>query len=78
MLEDAHNDPYYQSWLSKVQAALRHCCGRALRQELEHESRLVYMLVQVADKVRTADKSRRKVCEYIFSHLLLICNPPLL
>ncbi|XP_070827978.1 phosphatidylinositol 3-kinase C2 domain-containing subunit gamma, partial [Chaetodon trifascialis] len=60
LLQDAHSDPYYQSWFSKVQAALRHCCGRALRQELEHETRLVSVLTEVAKTVRTAEKSRRK------------------
>nr|XP_029138079.1 phosphatidylinositol 4-phosphate 3-kinase C2 domain-containing subunit gamma [Labrus bergylta] len=60
LLQDAHNDPYYQSWFSKVQAALQHCCGRALRQELEHETRLVSVLIQVAESVRTAEKARRK------------------
>uniref|UniRef100_UPI0037E89608 phosphatidylinositol 3-kinase C2 domain-containing subunit gamma n=1 Tax=Semicossyphus pulcher TaxID=241346 RepID=UPI0037E89608 len=60
LLEDAHNDLYYQCWFSKVQAALQHCCGRALRQELEHETRLVSVLMQVAEKVRTAEKARRK------------------
>ncbi|XP_040894472.1 phosphatidylinositol 4-phosphate 3-kinase C2 domain-containing subunit gamma [Toxotes jaculatrix] len=60
LLEDAHTDPYYQSWYSKIQAALRHCCGQKLRQELEHETRLVFLLVQVADRIRTSDKARRK------------------
>lgn len=60
LLVDAQDDAHYQSWFSKVLAALRHCCGRALRQELEQETRLVALLTQVAEKVRTADKPRRK------------------
>ncbi|XP_029909790.1 phosphatidylinositol 4-phosphate 3-kinase C2 domain-containing subunit gamma isoform X2 [Myripristis murdjan] len=60
LLVDAQDDAHYQSWFSKVQAALRHCCGRALRQELEQETRLVTLLMQVADKIRTTDKARRK------------------
>ncbi|KAF3855011.1 hypothetical protein F7725_023066 [Dissostichus mawsoni] len=65
LLEDAHTDPFFQSWFSKVQAALRQGCGRAVRQELEKETRLVSVLVQVAERVRTADKARRK---YVLNH----------
>ncbi|XP_026221877.1 phosphatidylinositol 4-phosphate 3-kinase C2 domain-containing subunit gamma [Anabas testudineus] len=60
LLEDASSEPYYQNWYSKIRAALWHCCGRALRQDLERETHLVSVLVQVAVRVRTADKSRRK------------------
>lgn len=61
LLEDAQTDPYYQSWLGKIQAALQHCCGRALRKELELQSRLTSVLIRVAEKIRTAEKTRRKV-----------------
>uniref|UniRef100_A0A665UHR7 PI3K/PI4K catalytic domain-containing protein n=1 Tax=Echeneis naucrates TaxID=173247 RepID=A0A665UHR7_ECHNA len=57
---DAHSDRYYQSWYGKIQAALKHCCGRTLRKELDRETQLMSLIVQVAGKVRTADKARRK------------------
>ena len=57
---DAQDDAHYQSWFSKVQAALRHGCGRALRLELDLEQRLVTLLTQVAERVRIAEKARRK------------------
>uniref|UniRef100_A0AAQ6IRZ3 PI3K/PI4K catalytic domain-containing protein n=1 Tax=Anabas testudineus TaxID=64144 RepID=A0AAQ6IRZ3_ANATE len=72
--DDASSEPYYQNWYSKIRAALWHCCGRALRQDLERETHLVSVLVQVAVRVRTADKSRRKVCKQI-CHLLTCCLP---
>lgn len=84
LLEDALTDPYYQSWLAKIQAALQHCCGRALREELELETRLTSVLVQVAEKIRAAEKTRRKVGEKYFlpgpncskvlvMHLVTVC-----
>ncbi|XP_012735853.2 phosphatidylinositol 4-phosphate 3-kinase C2 domain-containing subunit gamma [Fundulus heteroclitus] len=60
LLEDTHSDRYFRGWFSKVQAALLHCCGRALRKELGHELQLVHALVQTAQKVYSADKSLRK------------------
>lgn len=61
LLVDALDDWLYKSWMNKVLSALKHCCGRALRQQLQHQSRLVDLLTQVAEKIRTADKNKRKV-----------------
>lgn len=80
LLEDAQTDPYYHSWLRKIQAALQHCCGRALRKELQLETRLTSVLTQVAEKIRTAEKTRRKVGKpqfclvFFFFCLILICQ----
>ncbi|XP_077424298.1 phosphatidylinositol 3-kinase C2 domain-containing subunit gamma isoform X2 [Vanacampus margaritifer] len=60
LLEDACTEPYYRSWFSKVHAALRFCCGRALKEELDREGRLLSTLMQVAEKVRMSEKMRRK------------------
>ncbi|CAL8359519.1 unnamed protein product [Lota lota] len=60
LLADALLDAPYQAWLGKVLAALKHCCGRALRKELELQAQLVVLLTQAAEKVRLADKTRRK------------------
>ncbi|XP_017260993.1 phosphatidylinositol 4-phosphate 3-kinase C2 domain-containing subunit gamma [Kryptolebias marmoratus] len=59
LLEDARLDPYFHGWFNKIQATLMHCCGRALKEELRHETRMVQILVQVAEKVRCAEKARR-------------------
>lgn len=61
LLVDALEDWLYKSWVSKVLSALKHCCGRALRLELQRENRLMDLLTQVAQRVRTADKTKRKV-----------------
>ncbi|XP_049579542.1 phosphatidylinositol 3-kinase C2 domain-containing subunit gamma [Syngnathus scovelli] len=60
LLEDACTEPHYQNWFAKVHAALRFCCGRALREELDRETRLLSAIMQVAEKVRMSEKTRRK------------------
>uniref|UniRef100_A0A3B5MC85 Phosphatidylinositol-4-phosphate 3-kinase catalytic subunit type 2 gamma n=1 Tax=Xiphophorus couchianus TaxID=32473 RepID=A0A3B5MC85_9TELE len=72
LLEDTHTDRYFQSWLSKVQAALMHCCGRALRKELDHESHLVQVLFQVAQKICFADKPQRQVGDDLRQDMLIL------
>lgn len=70
LLEDAQCDSCYQSWLSKIQAALWHCCGRMLRRELQRETRLLSVLIHVAERLRSVEKARRKVGKLIFHHSL--------
>ncbi|KAL0968708.1 hypothetical protein UPYG_G00270560 [Umbra pygmaea] len=60
LLVDTQADAHYQSWFNQVQAALKHCCGKALRMELELQVQLVNLLTQVAETIRTTDKNRRK------------------
>ena len=72
LLVDAQEDTHYRSWFAKVIAALRHCCGRVLRQELECESLLVTLLVQVADTIRNTDKAKRKVVPQCYTSVPLL------
>ncbi|KAJ8269111.1 hypothetical protein COCON_G00117180 [Conger conger] len=60
LLNDAMEDMPYRSWFSKLRAALLHCCGAALRQELGLEENLINLLTRVAERVRLADKAMRK------------------
>ncbi|XP_067275932.1 phosphatidylinositol 3-kinase C2 domain-containing subunit gamma [Pseudorasbora parva] len=60
LLVDALDDWLYKSRLSKVLSALKHCCGRALRLELQMESQLMDLLTHMAQSIRTADRNKRK------------------
>ncbi|XP_052386723.1 phosphatidylinositol 3-kinase C2 domain-containing subunit gamma isoform X2 [Carassius gibelio] len=60
LLVDALDDWLYRSWMRKVLSALKHCCGRALRHQLQRQSTLVDLLTQVAEKIRSSDKNKRK------------------
>ncbi|XP_076842048.1 phosphatidylinositol 3-kinase C2 domain-containing subunit gamma [Brachyhypopomus gauderio] len=60
LLVDAQEDAHYKCWLNKILASLKHCCGRALMQELEKEHQLVTLLTEVAENVRKANKAKRK------------------
>lgn len=60
LLLDALQDTLFSSFLSKVVCVLKHCCGRALRLELQQEQRLLDLLTLLAQSVRTADRPKRK------------------
>ncbi|XP_077088624.1 phosphatidylinositol 3-kinase C2 domain-containing subunit gamma isoform X2 [Siphateles boraxobius] len=60
LLLDALEDGLYKSWVSQVLSALKHCCGRALRLELQRESRLMDLLTHLSQRIHTADKHKRK------------------
>ncbi|XP_030641435.1 phosphatidylinositol 4-phosphate 3-kinase C2 domain-containing subunit gamma [Chanos chanos] len=84
LLVDAQEDAHYKSWYVKIQAALKHCCGQLLRLELEVEGRLVTLLTQLAERIRTADKGKRKdvlkkekwkICEFFKD--VALCRLPL-
>ncbi|KAK1169264.1 hypothetical protein AOXY_G10240 [Acipenser oxyrinchus oxyrinchus] len=59
LLEDALDDLHYRSWYQKILAGLRFCTGNALRLELQSQRKLVNVLAEVAEKVRTGDKQKR-------------------
>ncbi|KAG1938615.1 phosphatidylinositol 4-phosphate 3-kinase C2 domain-containing subunit gamma isoform X1 [Pimephales promelas] len=60
LLVDALEDWLYKSWISTVLSALKHCCGRALRLELQRETQLMDLLTHLAQRIHTADKHKRK------------------
>ncbi|MGH0156889.1 UNVERIFIED_CONTAM: hypothetical protein FKN15_046736 [Acipenser sinensis] len=61
LLEDTLDDLHYRSWYQKILAGLRFCTGNALRLELQSQRKLVNVLAEVAEKVRTGDKQKRTV-----------------
>ncbi|XP_042524250.1 LOW QUALITY PROTEIN: phosphatidylinositol 4-phosphate 3-kinase C2 domain-containing subunit gamma-like, partial [Dipodomys spectabilis] len=60
LLEDALNEPYFQSWYQKLLAALQFCVGKALNEEFSKERKLVHLLGDIAEKVKTANDSQRQ------------------
>ncbi|KAM4820349.1 LOW QUALITY PROTEIN: phosphatidylinositol 3-kinase C2 domain-containing subunit gamma [Thomomys bottae] len=60
LLKDAINEAYFQSWYQKLLAAFQFCVGKALNDEFSKERKLVYVLGDIAEKVKSASDPRRQ------------------
>ncbi|XP_069754328.1 phosphatidylinositol 4-phosphate 3-kinase C2 domain-containing subunit alpha isoform X2 [Narcine bancroftii] len=60
LLNDALHDPYFGLRYELLLGALLCVCGKGLRQEFEMQTRLVWKLAVVAEKVRQASGSARQ------------------
>ncbi|XP_012880505.1 PREDICTED: phosphatidylinositol 4-phosphate 3-kinase C2 domain-containing subunit gamma [Dipodomys ordii] len=60
LLKDALHEPYFQSWYQKLLAAFQFCVGKALNEEFSKERKLVHLLGDIAEKVKTASDSQRQ------------------
>ncbi|KAM4617398.1 phosphatidylinositol 4-phosphate 3-kinase C2 domain-containing subunit alpha [Discoglossus pictus] len=61
LLKDSLNDPYFGTRYEHILGALLSVSGKALREELEKQTRLTQLLGVVAEKVRQASGSGRQV-----------------
>uniref|UniRef100_A0A8C5L4E6 Phosphatidylinositol-4-phosphate 3-kinase catalytic subunit type 2 gamma n=1 Tax=Jaculus jaculus TaxID=51337 RepID=A0A8C5L4E6_JACJA len=60
LLTDAENETYFKGWYQKLLAALQFCVGKALNDELSKERRLVKILEDIGDKVKSASDPQRQ------------------
>ncbi|XP_069821085.1 phosphatidylinositol 4-phosphate 3-kinase C2 domain-containing subunit alpha [Dendropsophus ebraccatus] len=61
LLKDSLNDPHFGSRYEQILGALLSISGKALRQELDKQTRFTQLLGVVAEKVRQANGSGRQV-----------------
>ncbi|XP_048191003.1 LOW QUALITY PROTEIN: phosphatidylinositol 3-kinase C2 domain-containing subunit gamma [Perognathus longimembris pacificus] len=60
LLKDALNESYFQGWYQKLLAAFQFCVGEALNNEFSKERKLVHILGDIAEKVKSASDSQRQ------------------
>uniref|UniRef100_A0A8C6MI71 Phosphatidylinositol-4-phosphate 3-kinase catalytic subunit type 2 gamma n=1 Tax=Moschus moschiferus TaxID=68415 RepID=A0A8C6MI71_MOSMO len=60
LLKDAQNEAYFKSWYQKLLAALQFCAGKALRDEFSKEQKLIKILGDIGEKVKTASDPQRQ------------------
>ncbi|XP_032895407.1 phosphatidylinositol 4-phosphate 3-kinase C2 domain-containing subunit gamma [Amblyraja radiata] len=59
LLKDGLADSQFKGRYSQLLAAVLHCSGQAMQEEFDKETKLVAKLGEVADKIRTAEPSKR-------------------
>lgn len=62
LLKDAENEAYFKSWYQKLLAALQFCAGKALTDEFSKEQKLIKILGDIGEKVKSANDHQRQVC----------------
>ncbi|XP_016052979.1 PREDICTED: phosphatidylinositol 4-phosphate 3-kinase C2 domain-containing subunit gamma isoform X2 [Miniopterus natalensis] len=60
LLKDAQNEAYFKSWYQKLLAALQFCAGKALRDEFSKEMKLIKILGDIGEKVKSASDLQRQ------------------
>ncbi|XP_031239586.1 phosphatidylinositol 4-phosphate 3-kinase C2 domain-containing subunit gamma isoform X2 [Mastomys coucha] len=60
LLRDAQGEDYFKSWYQELLAALQFCAGKALNEELSKEQKLVKLLGDIGEKVKSASDPQRK------------------
>ncbi|XP_005379095.1 PREDICTED: phosphatidylinositol 4-phosphate 3-kinase C2 domain-containing subunit gamma isoform X2 [Chinchilla lanigera] len=60
LLKDAQNEAYFKSWYQKLLAALQFCVGKALNDEFSKEEKLIKILRDIGEKVKSAGDSQRQ------------------
>ncbi|XP_075838035.1 phosphatidylinositol 3-kinase C2 domain-containing subunit gamma isoform X3 [Microtus pennsylvanicus] len=60
LLRDAQGEAFFQSWYQKLSAALQFCVGEALNDEFSKEQKLVKLLGDIGEKVKSASDPQRQ------------------
>ncbi|EHB15684.1 Phosphatidylinositol-4-phosphate 3-kinase C2 domain-containing gamma polypeptide [Heterocephalus glaber] len=60
LLMDAQNEAYFKSWYQKLLVALQFCVGKALNDEFSKEKKLIKILRDIGEKVKSASDSQRQ------------------
>ncbi|XP_004693294.2 PREDICTED: phosphatidylinositol 4-phosphate 3-kinase C2 domain-containing subunit gamma isoform X2 [Condylura cristata] len=60
LLKDAQNETYFKSWYQKLLAALQFCAGKALSDEFSKEKKLIKILGDIGEKVKSSIDPQRQ------------------
>uniref|UniRef100_H2Q5K0 Phosphatidylinositol 3-kinase C2 domain-containing subunit gamma n=1 Tax=Pan troglodytes TaxID=9598 RepID=H2Q5K0_PANTR len=60
LLKNAENEAYFKSWYQKLLAALQFCAGKALNDEFSKEQKLIKILGDIGEKVKSASDHQRQ------------------